>query len=590
MSLRKIILTSLLLYFSTSLLFAANIIRRWNLIIDLDTGKITIANDNAEYQSLLSDSTSTTNQNTGSTISSGSTTQSGSNNVTSTGQTSTTPNSGSVTTTNSWTKTTTTSSELEDAIYRWYVNELTIFDSVTNFQPNDVITREQAAKFFSQGATVVGYTDTYTGNCNFDDTSTANSFLLPAITKACTSWLMRGNGISFKPLSLLTYAESITILSKIAGYRSTSVTNPRWQQYYNFVSPLSLLPSTFSLNTIDSNITRGDMILMLYRLSKKGTIWQSSSTPSNSSSNSPVSLGAGISDDPEFTVALLWMNNIGMTKFWKASDYNPLTALTREQWAQFFSLYDQKFNTNNDTSSGCKLNDISDSNFQTAIQYVCKKWILNWGNNLFRPTETMTKVEFVAWMLNMLRESYTSNTGSWQSNAYKKALSLELINRSDEATFDKPITRYEAAILFHKLYLKNEFKKSLSNADASYTVISPIENESATGTSSNQQKVVIDINSIDNKDFTNGFVELFWQNYKLTKRQVTQYFPTSYVWYGDLIDVSDDKVLGNISMSIGQQGIRKILIDGYIIIDSEWGYYTIKSTDQAWHYIISKAK
>ena len=66
MSLKKIIITSLLLYFSTSLLFAANTIRRGNLIIDLDTGKITIANDNAEYQSLIDEpsTNTTTGQNT----------------------------------------------------------------------------------------------------------------------------------------------------------------------------------------------------------------------------------------------------------------------------------------------------------------------------------------------------------------------------------------------------------------------------------------------------------------------------------------------------------------------------------------------
>gem|GEM_PF-5824773 len=39
---------------------AANTIQKGNLIIDLDTGEITIANDNAEYQSLLEEANSTT--------------------------------------------------------------------------------------------------------------------------------------------------------------------------------------------------------------------------------------------------------------------------------------------------------------------------------------------------------------------------------------------------------------------------------------------------------------------------------------------------------------------------------------------------
>jgi hypothetical protein len=49
-----------LIAISSSSVFAANTIRRGNLIIDLDTGKITIANDNAEYTSLLETGSTTT--------------------------------------------------------------------------------------------------------------------------------------------------------------------------------------------------------------------------------------------------------------------------------------------------------------------------------------------------------------------------------------------------------------------------------------------------------------------------------------------------------------------------------------------------
>lgn len=180
-------------------------------------------------------------------------------------------------------------------------------------------------------------------------------------------------------------------------------------------------------------------------------------------------------------------------------------------------------------------------------------------------------------------------TESWnrQNNVYKKALTLEIIEKADLATFEKPLTRYEAALLFHKLYLKEQFKNNLLNANSDYTVISSVDQGDRNN--SEKQKIFIDINSIDNKDFTNWFVKLLWQNYKLTKKQVTQYFPTSYVRYGDLIDVVEDTAVGNISISIGQQWIRKVLIDGYISLEGDSSYYNITPIEnEPGYYTIQK--
>jgi hypothetical protein len=67
------------------------------------------------------------------------------------------------------------------------------------------------------------------------------------------------------------------------------------------------------------------------------------------------------------------MNKAGMTKYWKASDYNPIATLTRGQAAQFLTVYDQKFDSNNTSYDNCTFNDIESSNFKTSIQYVCEK-------------------------------------------------------------------------------------------------------------------------------------------------------------------------------------------------------------------------
>jgi hypothetical protein len=83
----------------------------------------------------------------------------------------------------------------------------------------------------------------------------------------------------------------------------------------------------------------------------------------------------------------------------------------------------------------------------------------------------------------MLNQYPTSITSNRSQDIFKKALSLEIISRADESTFDKPITRYEVALLLSKLYLKNEFSKSLSDSNATYNIISAIDNDQTIYTS-----------------------------------------------------------------------------------------------------------
>lgn len=73
---------------------------------------------------------------------------------------------------------------------------------------------------------------------------------------------------------------------------------------------------------------------MLYTLSQSKGLTAPSVTnptpivPTNSSST--VSIGKGITDDPEFITALLWMYNNGLTQYPDAENYNPYDLLTRE--------------------------------------------------------------------------------------------------------------------------------------------------------------------------------------------------------------------------------------------------------------------
>jgi hypothetical protein len=72
----------------------------------------------------------------------------------------------------------------------------------------------------------------------------------------------------------------------------------------------------------------------------------------------------------------------------------------------------------------------------------------------------------------MLQEK--PNTGQTVAN---KALELDIISRADLNTFDKPITRYEVALILSNLHLQNKFIINLKDTSVTYNVIAPIEQD-----------------------------------------------------------------------------------------------------------------
>ncbi len=295
-------------------------------------------------------------------------------------------------------------------------------------------------------------------------------------------------------------------------------------------------------------------------------------------------------DTPRFTTALLRMYHTNMTIYRKASDYNPFNILTREQAAKFLSIYNKNFaeeTTGINNSIVCKYTDVADSWLKEYIINTCEKWIFR-NNSTFGPDNEIIKAEFVEAILNMLHEKPTVTTGMTQSQALvRRALELEIISKADLNTFDKPITRYEVALMLSNLHLKNEFIKNLKDTSATYSVISPVEKDT-TIYPVWQQKVFIDINSIDSKEFNNGFINIFGKSYKISKKEIITYFPTSYSRYGELSDINNDTDIWSISMAIGQKWWSKMLIEWFIAFPETKEIYSIYPTSQIPYYMITK--
>ena len=414
--------------------------------------------------------------------------------------------------------------ELDEAIWRWYTNELTIYDNITDYQANNLLLREQAAKLFYQSALVVEFNGEPYNECSFSDINNVSDSLKENIKNVCTLWwLMKWNNSLFSPTKNLTYAEAITVIARIAWIKNTN-TKYAWRTpYLSYVKNLWILKNTnINENTMENKITRWELIVLLYRLSityneNWGNLYDlwtkeldSINLPSdNNSSNSLVSIGAGVIDTPKFTTALLRMYHSNMTVYWKASDYDPFNVTTREQAAKLLSIYSKKIeNTNINNNITCNYTDTKSSSLENYIIDACKKWIFR-NTNTFNPSNAIIKSEFVTAILNMLQEK----PWTWETIS-SKALELEIISKADLNTFDKPITRYEVALMLSNLHLKSEFIKNLKDTSITYNVISPIDKDTTTYPAW-QQKVFIDINSIDSKEFNNWFINLFGKTYKI---------------------------------------------------------------------------
>lgn len=345
-------------------------------------------------------------------------------------------------------------------------------------------------------------------------------------------------------------------------------------------------------SNMEKKITRWETIILLYRLAEVAqsnggdfSNIDSSTTTIDNSNSSSVSIGAGIIDAPKFTTALLWMYHNELTIYWRASDFDPFNILTREQAAKILSIYDSKF-TKTTRKWTCSFSDTTNSSLQAYITDLCGKWVFN-GNKLFRPTQSITKSEFVEALLLLIDPTISSWATTQQ--IINKAIEHELITQTDTKTFDKPITRYEVALMLSDFHFRSAFIENLKSNTSSYNVISPANNDSTTYPAW-QQKVFIDINSIDAKEFNNGYITIFGKSYKITKKEILHYFPTSYTWFGEISDVNNDTVIGNISMAIGQNWGTKILVEWFISLPDSQQIYTIYPTNQIPYYLITRIK
>lgn len=498
--------------------------------------------------------------------------------------------------------------ELEKALYRMYRNGLTKYNTLSDYRPEDPLLREEASKIITQAYLVLGYPTSIKNNtCTFSDQAQFDPSLSSHIQQSCQYGIFKGSNGNFLPRKNLTKAEALTVLIRIfEGSSSNENLTPRRTLYFIKAKSLFLTNET-NVNTLEKSITRGEIALLIYRFksillnNQLKTIAQTqlsninqnpssflatylnNTTNSGNNTSTPINnqlthllSGAqsqtsslSILNNPEITEAMHRMREYGMTNATDISTYQPFDPLTREQAAKMFVQFAkvQNLSSLSDSQTICNFKDLknADPNLQNSIQSVCNLWLMQGANWLFLPKELLSKSQFIALLIRLAQWGHLNEqTNPRRSNYFIKARELWIINNDDALSFENPLTRYEAALLFYRFHIKQKITTTLNTTQLKNELITTIKNADGSylmGTGGHHT-LSIDTNLLKNQFFQWGFVELLGARYSLKKTNMTTFDigEESFVRYGDLFDLSNDTKIWNLNLIVSNGNI----IDGTI--------------------------
>ena len=152
--------------------------------------------------------------------------------------------------------------ELNTAVSWMYNAGLTSKATVTDFLPNDTMTREQASKFFSVFAEKV-FGKIWNDNvaCIFSDIGKSDPTLSSNITSSCKLGIFKWYNWNFSPKDKLTNAQAITVLMRIMV---GTLQEPSTAFYTNYLLKAKEFELVGNIN-VKTNITRWEAAVLLYK-------------------------------------------------------------------------------------------------------------------------------------------------------------------------------------------------------------------------------------------------------------------------------------------------------------------------------------
>ena len=161
-----------------------------------------------------------------------------------------------------------TDPELAEAIYWMYDNWLTIYNTVSDFKPFDVFTREWWAKIFDKFSDMLWLwtTNNYLPNeCNFADITALSEESQQHIVNVCKKWLIKWSNWRFNPNENMNKSTFIVALIRMFEWKTLDeTTTPRWKNYFEKAEELWLVTAA-DTTTFDTPISRYEVALFLYK-------------------------------------------------------------------------------------------------------------------------------------------------------------------------------------------------------------------------------------------------------------------------------------------------------------------------------------
>lgn len=99
--------------------------------------------------------------------------------------------------------------------------------------------------------------------------------------------------------------------------------------------------------------------------------------------------------------------------------------------------------------------DIKSHEKYGEIKYLINKgFVSGYSDGTFRPNENVSKIEFLKMLINLKGERYPNGKYYWAENYLKRGIELGIIDKNDVIYLNKPITKYDAALMITR-YLGN---------------------------------------------------------------------------------------------------------------------------------------
>lgn len=158
--------------------------------------------------------------------------------------------------------------------------------------------------------------------------------------------------------------------------------------------------------------------------------------------------------DQEFVKAHEWMYTQGMTVYVSIDAYRPDDRVTREQAAKFFVEFDRQImGRQAETKMYCVYSDewLFDSTLVGSIQSACNRGLMLWSQWVFWSADPLTKAQALTILIRVLDGVQDETVSPRWKNYYTLAQQKGLTKEKDVWALDRPVTRYELALLLRRV-------------------------------------------------------------------------------------------------------------------------------------------